>query len=220
MKIIIVGGDNVGYHLSRSLIRHHHEIHLIEKEKEKCTFIADRLNISVIHGDGTTLRTLEKAGAKTADILVAITGLDEDNFVAAQLAKHYFHIERVIAKSNNPKNINILKKAAADIVVSSVNTIAALIEQEVDAASMHFVTRINMGDSSILEFTLHQGDPLEGKYLHEIDFPKNTLVITIQRKGKTIIPTGTTILQDGDDVMIATHDKNKKQLTRLFKKNV
>lgn len=217
MKIIIVGGGNVGYYLSRSLLKNHHEILLVEKEKEKCMYVADRLDISVIHGDGTLLRTLEKAKASTADILVAITGNDQDNFVTAQLAKHYFQIKNVIVKANNPKNIDVLKTLAADIVVSSINIISGLIEQEVDAVSMRFITRINMGDSSIVEFIVDNNDALVGKCLSEIEFPPDTLVITIQRLGKTIIPTGDTVLLQGDDVMIATHEKNKKLLAKMFK---
>lgn len=219
MKIIVIGGGNVGYYLSRSLLRsHQHEIRLIEKEKDKCMYVADRLDISVIHGDGTLIRTLKKAKAKDADILVAITGNDQDNFVAAQLAKHYFQIKNVIVKANNPKNIDVLKTLAADIVVSSINIITGLIEQEVDAVGMRFITRMHMGDSSILEFIVKDNDNLVGKSLSEIEFPSNTLIVTIQRLGKTIIPTGDTVLMQGDDVMIATHEKNKKQLAKLFQK--
>lgn len=219
MKIIIIGGGNVGYYLARSLLlSNQHEIHLVERDLAKCMFVADRLDISVIHGDGTILSTLEKAGAKTADILVAITGTDEDNFVAAQLAKKYFNIKTVIVKSNNPKNIDVMKRLAADIVVSSINIISNIIEQEVDAVSMRFITRMNMGDISILEFIVNQEDVIEGKTLNEIELPKDTLVITILRNGKTIIPTGDTVLTAGDSVMITTKEKNKKSLKKLFGK--
>ncbi len=217
MKIIIVGGGNVGYYLARSLLSAgKHEINLIEKNLQKCSFVADRLDISVIHGDGTNIGTLKRAGAHKADILVGITGKDEDNFIASQLAKKYFHVKNTIVKANNPKNIDVMKSISADIVVSSINIITNIIEQEVDAVSMRFITRMNMGDSSICEFVVSGTDSINGKRLSDIKFPKNTLVITMLRDGKTIIPSGNTVLKEGDDVMIMTQEKNKNHLQRLF----
>lgn len=219
MNIIIVGGGNVGYYLSRSLLcAGHHDIKLIEKNRMKCKYVADRLDISIIHGDGTNIRTLKRADTHHADILVAITGADEDNFIAAQLAKKYFHVKTTIVKANNPKNIDVIKQIAADIVVSSINIITNLIQQEVDAVSMRFITRMNMGSSSICEFVVKDTDSICHQTLSQIKFPPNTLVITILRDEKTIIPTGDTVLKPEDDIMIMTEEKNKAELQRLFKK--
>ncbi|MBC5786586.1 MULTISPECIES: NAD-binding protein [Clostridiaceae] len=219
MNILIIGGGNVGYYLAKSLLHAGtHEIKIIEKERCKCAYVADRLDISVFRGDGTDIRTLKKAEAHKADIMVAITGRDEDNFIAAQLARNYFHVKTTIVKANNPKNIDIMKTIGADIVVSSINIITNLIEREVDAVSMRFITRMNMGNSSICEFIVKDTDSINGQPLSEIHFPPNTLVITILRKGKSIIPQGDTLLIEGDDVMIMTDDKNKKELQRMFSK--
>ena len=219
MNILIIGGGNVGYYLAKSLLHAGaHEIRIIEKNRGKCAYVADRLDISVFRGDGTDICALKKTEAHKADIMVAITGKDEDNFIAAQLAKNYFHVKTTIVKANNPKNIDIMKTIGADIVVSSINIITNLIEQEVDAVSMRFITRINMGNSSICEFIVKNTDSINGKPLSNIHFPPNTLVITILRNGKSIIPQGDTLLIEGDDVMIMTDDKNKKELQRMFSK--
>ena len=184
MNIVIVGGGTVGYYLANSLLQSgRHDIRLIEQRLQKCARMADQLDISVIHGDGTNVRTLKKAEADKADILVAITNKDEANFVAAQLAKKYFHVGTTIVRANNPKNIHIMKNIAADIVVSSANLIANLIEQEVDAVSMRFITRMNIGNSSICEFVVQENDSIAGLPLSEIRFPKGTLVITLLRDG-------------------------------------
>ena len=117
MNILIIGGlGNVGYYLAKSLLHAGtHEIKIIEKERCKCAYVADRLDISVFRGDGTDIRTLKKAEAHKADIMVAITARDEDNFIAAQLeTRSYFHVKTTIVKANNPKNIDIMKTIGAE----------------------------------------------------------------------------------------------------------
>lgn len=216
MNIVIVGAGTIGYYLTRSLLGGKHDIKLIEPSKTRCMIAADKLEVTVIHGDGTQIGILKKAGTDKADVLVAVTGNDENNFVCAQLAKQHFGVKRTIARANNPQNIEAMKTIAADIVVSSADIISNIIEQEVDSVGMRLVTRLSMGDSSVLEFIVDQDDPIEGKNLSEIELPKDTLIITIMRKGKSIIPSGETKLVCGDNVMIVTREQNKKSLQKLF----
>ena len=104
MQIIVVGGGKVGYYLSKTLLEHGHRPHIIEKDRALCTRIADDLDVAVICGDGSTLDVLESAGAKDADALIAVTGRDQDNLVACQLAKQLFHIQRHGGAHQQPQN--------------------------------------------------------------------------------------------------------------------
>lgn len=131
-KIIIIGGGNVGYHLAKILVGKNYDIRLVEKKKERCTFVADMLDIPTYCGDGSSITTLKRAGVSDMDIFIAVTGQDQDNFVAAQLAKQYFNVKRVIAKSNNPKNAEAMEKFSADVVVSEINIITGLLLDQVE----------------------------------------------------------------------------------------
>lgn len=131
-KIIIIGGGNVGYHLAKILVEKNYDIRLIEKKKERCTFVSDMLDIPTYCGDGSSVGTLKRAGVAEMDIFIAVTGQDQDNFVAAQLAKQYFNVKRVIAKSNNPKNAEAMEKFSADVVVSEINIITGLLIDQVE----------------------------------------------------------------------------------------
>ncbi len=220
MNIIVVGAGNIGYYLTWSLITStDHEITVIEKNNSHSIAIADKLDVPIINGDGSNIAILEKANAAHTDILVALTGKDEDNFICCQLAKKHFHIKTTIAKVNNPKNFNIMKSLSSDIVISSANMLAEIIEQEVNAVYFHFATRVKMGDISIVEFIVSEGDPIQNKKIVNIAWPKDTLVIAISRKGKSIVPSGDTILSVGDNVIISTKDHNKKYLRKLFNTN-
>lgn len=220
MKIIIVGAGNIGYYLTRSLFASDmHDIRIVEKDFNRCNLVADRLEVPVIHGDGTQIETLKKIGVEKADIVVALTGRDEDNFIISQLSKQYFNVKTTIAKANNPKNVQTMKSITTDIVVSSASMLAKLIEQEVDAVSMRLVTRMTMGDSSIVEFRVNEESLVKGKRIMDIKWPNDSLAITIIRNEESIIPSGDSTLLIGDDVLIATKEHNLRALTKLFNKH-
>lgn len=90
----------------------------------------------MVHGDGTDINLLSEAGAQHADVFIAVTGQDQDNLIACQLAKRNFHVRRTIARVNNPKNIAVFEKLGVDISVSSTSIIAEMIEKEIDFSAV------------------------------------------------------------------------------------
>ena len=217
MLILIVGAGNIGFYLSKTLLETtNHKIKIIEKNQLRCTATANKLNIPIINGDGSNISTLKKAKIDKADILVALTGKDEDNFICCQIAKKKFKIKTTIAKINNPKNLQTLKTLAADIVISNTNTLSNIITQQLNAIDFHFMTRFTTGDTAIVEFVVFENSKMKNKKISEINWPKDTLVIAITRNEKSIVPSGNSVLKSGDDVMIATKEYNKKHLKKLF----
>ncbi|MGD0205599.1 MAG: TrkA family potassium uptake protein, partial [Dehalococcoidia bacterium] len=130
MYIIIVGGGKVGYYLAKQLVEDGHEVLVIEKDAAKCQQIADELGDIAVRGDGCEGTTLDAAGTGRADLFIAVTGDDEDNLVACQVAKNKFDVRRTVARINNPKNEIIFKKLGIDTTVSSTALLLANIEQE------------------------------------------------------------------------------------------
>lgn len=110
-KILIVGGGNLGYFLSQALMEDGYSVSLIEKEKEYCRRVANLLDLPVICGDGTMVETLARGGAGKCDTLIAVTGQDEDNLIACELAKQQFNVPQTVARVNNPKNMDIMKNS-------------------------------------------------------------------------------------------------------------
>lgn len=127
MDIIIVGGGKVGYYLLKSL-HEQHEVALIDKNKGVCETIAKEFDSMILWGDGTTVDVLRDAGIENANIVVAVTGKDEENIIICQIAKMNFNIEKTIARVNNPKNIEIFKQLGVDKTVCSTEVIANMIE--------------------------------------------------------------------------------------------
>ena len=139
MYILIVGGGKVGYYLTKTLVNEGYEVLLIEKNPKKVAVYGERFGSVVVEGDGAELGTLEAAGAARADVVVAVTGDDEDNLVVCQTAKKLFNVPRTIARVNNPKNEEIFKKLGIDVTVSSTNLLLSIIEQEIpERGLVHF----------------------------------------------------------------------------------
>jgi Trk K+ transport system NAD-binding subunit len=103
MYIIIVGGGNVGYYLSKSLLSEGHEVLVLEKDPGSCARFEDDLGSICVRGDGCEVATLVEAGASRADVFIAITNEDDDNLVSCQIAKYKFNVPRTIARVNDRK---------------------------------------------------------------------------------------------------------------------
>ena len=218
MYIIIVGGGKIGYYLSKTLISFKHDVIIIEPQKDLCEKIANQLNIRVCNGDGTTIEKLDEVDAAKADILVAVTGRDEDNLIACQLAKSNFGIRRTIARVNNPKNIEVFKMLGVDSAVSSTSLIADMIEQEIDYSGMKTLMMLKNGKIAISEIEVMENSAVCGKHLKDVKLPKDCILISLIREEEFIIPNGLTVLQNGDDVIAVSLKENQEILKTYFTK--
>ena len=216
MNIVIAGGGKVGYYLVKTLLPYRHKISVIEIQKELCEKIANELNITVIHGDGTNIDDLSEAGAAKADIFIALTGKDENNLIACQLAKKNFKIGRTIARVNNPKNITVFERLGVDIAVSSTSIIADLIEQEVDYSGMKTLMKLKSGKIVLSEIKITCHSPVCSKSLREIDLPRDCILISVIRDEEVIIPNGFTVIQNGDYIIAVSSEEDQQELRNFF----
>jgi trk system potassium uptake protein TrkA len=219
LYIIIVGGGKVGYYLAKTLAPEKHRLMLIEENPDLCKKIAGELTdlgIGLIQGDGTDTNYLEDAEIENADILIAVTGHDQNNLVACQLAKNYYLVPRTIARVNNPKNINIFRQLGVDSVVSSTAYIADIIEHEVDWGSVNRILAQKVGDVRIRDFLITPDFPAAGKTVADLDLPKGTVLIAIIRGKETLIPNGQTEIMAGDSIIALTEERNMENLFAYF----
>lgn len=216
MYIIIIGGGKVGYYLAKTLKSYKHKVVVIEPQRELCEKIANDLNISVCNGDGTTIDKMDEVNASKADILIAVTGRDEDNLIACQLAKTNFKLKKTIARVNNPKNIEVFERLGVDIAVSSTSIIADLIEQEVDYSGMKTLMKLKNGKIVLSEILITEKAAMRGKSLREISIPSDCILISVIRDEEVIIPNGFTVLQTGDYIIAVSSQDNQEELKNFF----
>ena len=180
-----------------------YSVSLIEKEKEYCRRVANLLDIPVICGDGTMVETLAR-GAGKCDTLIAVTGKDEDNLIACELAKQQFNVPQTVARVNNPKNMDIMKKLGVDITMSPTRIIAGMIEHEVEGAAVRLVADINNSDASINEYKLPEHWSRSGATVQSLNLPEDCVLIYLMRDSLITIPRGNTALMEGDEIVALT----------------
>lgn len=217
MRICIVGGGKVGFYLAKTLLEHRQDVVMIEPERPVCEYIANTLDIKVIEGDGTSVDTLELAGCGGCETLVAVTGRDEDNLVACQLAKREFRCRRTVARVNNPRNAEVLKKLGVDIVVSSTDNIVRALEREVETSAVRHLLNMAGGAASLLEMRLPEDFRYAGRTLTDIPVPENFNIVSVSRGEELIIPRGGTRLQPGDGLMCIATDEAFRNVVREWK---
>lgn len=216
MNLVIMGGGKVGESLARRILEEGHDVCLIELNKERCYRLANELDIEVICGDGTDLHTLENAEIQKADCFIAISGNDADNLVASQLAKNHFGVRKVIARANDPRNMETMRVLGVDYAVSSTEIIARIIEQEANLMEFNLVASLNKGKGQILSVKLEEDSALDGLEVKKIVFPKGSLLISIVRSDQLIIPSGATVLQRGDEIIAVCEERAANRLLQLL----
>ena len=221
MYIVIAGGGKVGSYLATVLLESGNQVAIIEENKA----IADLLSVSlegeylVIHGDGCDSRFQEDAGIRRADIFVGATGQDDTNLVACEIAERVFHVNRVIARVNSPKNLRIFRKVGIECV-SSTTLIANLIEEEALLGNVSVVSSLTHGNVSLSEFTIghmRRHSDEEGVALGDIELPEGALAVAVAYEDDAEVANDDMILFPGDQVTVVADDDVLDEVRAVFR---
>ncbi len=216
MKVVIMGGGKVGYYVAKSLLESGIEITLIEEDAETAKKISTELDINVICDDGTTVEALLDAGTINADAFIAVSGSDEDNIVAGQIAKSKFQVDRVICRANDPKNVEAMQLLGIDIAVSSTQIITNLIEMEVDT-EVRLLATLNKGEAGIIDLIARPDFNQEKLPLAQLTLPRDCIIIAVVSHDQLIIPRGDTVIGPGDHITaITAKGSARRALKKLF----
>jgi len=219
--IVIVGGGKVGFYLAKGLLDEGHEVLIIERDQKdphRTEQIADELGDDVVlRGDGCEASTQDKAGVARAGMLIAVTGEDEDNLVACQVAKNRFKVARTIARINNPKNEAIFKLLGIDTTVSATSIILGNIEQELPTHHLVQLMTLRGGGLEMVEVKIPDQSPAVGKCLRELLLPESALVsLVVDSSGTAKVPTGDTVIHAEDEVLAVTSPEMEEALRRVL----
>lgn len=213
MYIIVVGGGRLGYYLLKALLNEGHEVLVLEKDARICKTITDELGSVCFRGDGCEAATLAEVGTGRADMLVAVTGDDEDNLVACQVAKHKHNVPRTIARLRNPQNAILFKKLGVDVTISTTDIILEAIEREVPTHPVTQLLTIDEKGLVIVDVKITPESITVGKTVKELSLPKESkLALIIPHEGSAHVPVANTVLQAGDQIIAVTSPESKEAL--------
>jgi trk system potassium uptake protein len=216
MYIIIGGGGDVGYYLTKNLLHHGHEVLLLEKGASRYQTLSEELGPAVLRGDACEARTMEEVGASRADVVIAVTGDDEDNLVICQVAKKRYNVNRTIARLNNPKHADIFYKLGIDVTVSPTKSILSLIESEIPSSRFVQLMTLKSAGLEIVEVRVPADSPLAGKALRDINLSRSSNIVLIIRDRQPVFPAAETEIQAGDDIFALVNREGEEELRKAF----
>jgi len=217
--VIIAGAGKVGWNLARELIDKEHEVTLLEGMRRRYLVVEQELEHAVQYGDATELWVLERAGIKRADLVIAVTGDDEDNILICQVAREKYGVERIVSRVNNPRNLQHFKLLGIQPAVSATDLILRLIEHEVPQYGLVHLLDLAGDRLEIIELQVPHDCEVVGRRVSEVDMPDGSLIISILREGGGFVPQGETLIEGGDEVLVVLDPGLEDHITRQFSSN-
>ena len=214
----IAGAGNVGHFVASDLSKRGHDVVLIEQSAELVESLRDDLpDVNWVVGDACELYTLDAAVLSSCEVVVAATGDDEDNLVIALLAKQEFAVPRVVARVNHPDNEWLFTESwGVDVAVSTPHLLTSLVEEAVSVGDLVRLLNLEQGKVSLMEVTLEDGSPAEGKTVGELNMPPDCTIVAIVRDRHVISPNTETPLQASDEVLALTSAEAELDLKKAL----
>ena len=214
-NVAIIGGGNVGLKLAKSLEDLKLNIKIIEKDEERCEFLAEQLGSTlVIHGDGTDLELLNEEDIGSYDVVVSVTNNDEKNLLCSLLVKQ-MGVNRVVSRVSKSANANLFEKVGVDIAISSKNASLNEIKSSLCGTNIGILATVEQGKGEVLKILL--GSDFATTRIMDMKLPAKAIVGVIQRRNRIIIPNGTTQIMSDDNLIIFTTSENAPIIREYFK---
>jgi trk system potassium uptake protein TrkA len=218
MYVIIIGGGRTGSHLASLLLSQGHEVRVIEYRPEVLASVHHELPTEIIYeGDGTDPQVLEALNVRRAHVLAAVSADDADNLVAASLARQQYGVRRVIGRVNNPRNAWLFTpELGVDVALNQADIMARLIEEEMSLGDMMTILKLRRGKYSLVEEKIDAGAPAIGLAIRDLQLSQNCVISGIIRHGEIVMPRGTTVLEEGDEILALVDENSRTELETLL----
>ena len=214
--VIIVGGGRVGAELAKTLVKGVRDVVIVEKDAAICEKLASEINALLINGDATDIKTLDDAGIKKADVLVAVTGDDNENIVACQLAKYQFKVPMVLARVEDLERAKMLRNMGMDLIVSPSHVAALVFENAIAIPSTAIILTSDTITRAV-ELTVPEDSKAAGKKIRDLSISPDCVIAALYRGGKFIIPHGGTTIKSGDIMALIGKEKDIIKVVEILK---
>lgn len=214
-SVSIIGGGNVGYMLAKSLEEMKLKTKIIEKDYERCEFLAQELQRTlVINGDGTNLKLLDEEEIGSSDVVISVTNNDERNLLCSLLVKQ-LGVKRVISRVSKVLNIPLFEKVGIDIAVSPKTSAINEVRNDIDETDVDILATVEQGAAEVLEISVQT--EFNDKKIMDLRFPAPAIIGIIQRRNHVIIPKGDTLIKEHDILIIFTKADTAQKIKDYFK---
>ncbi len=220
MKIVVAGGHSDAEYIISMFIKEKHQLIVINDSDIAAKYISENNRIPVFMGDPTKSYTFEDAGAKDADVIVALSENDIDNYITCLIAKRFFGIKKAICRVLNPKRVEVFKKLGISTVISSIYMLGQIIKEEANIKSMFKTLSMEDEKIAITEIEVKNEYGLHGKQIMNLSLPLRINIACILRDSNVIIPNGRTQIELGDKMLIVSAAEDQKHIFMMLKKGM
>src|SRR5213595_2324884 len=217
MYVLIAGGGKAGANVMRTLLRNGHEATIIEQDRDRYERLESEFEHQAMNGDATELFVLEKAGIKRPpDLVLALTGDDEDNLVICQIAREKYGVPKVIARVNDPRNQPHFDLLGISPTICATSSVMALVEHEVPEHDLIHLLELRGENLEIVEVQIDGDSPSAGRSVEALSLPEGSRLISVMRDGQAEIAVGSTVLEAGDQVLAILESGKEDELRRVL----
>lgn len=215
-EVMIIGGGNIGYKLAKALDNKFYHTRVLESREKRCHFLSERLDRPIVlMGDSTDQEILREENIQDMDMVIAVTGDEETNILTCLLAKS-LGAKRTVTRVNNFGYMPLIKPIGIDYVVcprqAAVNSLLHYIRRGKIMSSVG----IKNEEAEALEAIAHEGSPIVGKAVKDLNFPRGCLVLCFQRKDEVVIPRGDTVVEPEDKLIIISTRHNISKVEKVL----
>ena len=216
---IVAGGGKVGANVARSLLGMGHEVTLIEQRPYRYEQLEEEFEHQVLLGDATELHVLERAGIeRPPDLVLAVTGDDEDNLIICQLATEGYRVPKVIARVNDPRNQEHFDLLGIGQTVCATANVLGLVEHEVPEHGIVHLLQLRQENLEIVELQIDKDSPVAGKRIGGLRLPDGSRLISVMRNGRSELAEDSTVIRPGDQVLAVLEPGKVDELRRVLLK--
>jgi trk system potassium uptake protein len=216
---IVAGGGKVGANVARSLLAMGNEVTLIEQRPDRYDQLEDEFEHQVILGDATELHVLERAGIeRPPELVLGVTGDDEDNLIICQIASEGYKVPKVIARVNDPRNQEHFDLLGITQTVCATANVLGLVEHEVPEHGIVHLLQLRQENLEIVELQIDRDSPVAGKRIGGLRMPDGSRLISVMRNGRSELAEESTVLRPGDQVLAVLEPGKEDELRRVLLK--
>ena len=226
MRAIVIGAGEVGFDVARLLAMEKHDVTVVDIDESALDVVRNRLDVMTVQGGGTSAEVLQECGARQADILIAVTTIDEVNLVSCMLANR-LGVKTTVARVRSDvvtrsKSVIQAMDFGIDILIHPEESTAEEVTRLIRRANATDVLTFADGRLHLVGMRLDAESPVLGLPLREVtvqlpDMPFR--IVGISRGIRTILPHGDTRLQKNDQVFVFARPKHIPHISRLLGKS-
>jgi trk system potassium uptake protein TrkA len=215
MYVVVAGGGKVGANVTRTLLEMGHEVTLIEQRPDRYARLEEEFGPVVMRGDATEISVLERAGvARPPELLLAVTGDDEDNLVISQIGKEGYGVGKAIARVNDPRNQTHFDLLGITQTICATTSILGLVEHEVPEHGLVKLLELQKEGLEIVEVQIDGSSPAAGNRVGGLSLPQGSRLISVFRHGRTELVEPGTVIRPGDQVLAVVSTESAADLRK------